>query len=62
MFEQDNDATTHGIPEDIRLLAEQRRQAKQEKNWQLADELRDKLHELGRIMKDGKDGYDVTKE
>lgn len=61
LFEQDNDTTTQDIPEDIRLLAEQRRQAKQEKNRSLADDLRKQIDDLGRTMKDGKDGYNLTK-
>ncbi len=40
------------IPSDIQTLAEQRRQAKTDKNWELADSLRKELEEKGWEMKD----------
>jgi cysteinyl-tRNA synthetase len=45
------------IPKDIVDLAEARLQAKKDKNWSLADELRDKISALGYSVKDTKDGY-----
>ncbi len=45
------------IPEDARKLAEQRQQARVDKNWQRADELRTELAALGLEMLDTKDGY-----
>ena len=45
------------IPSDIQKLAEQRRQAKINKDRTQADSLREKLTQLGREMKDEKDGY-----
>jgi cysteinyl-tRNA synthetase len=50
------------IPADIQSLAEQRRQAKTEKNWAEADRLRKELEEKGWEMKDGKEGYEVVKK
>lgn len=48
------------IPDDIKAMAEQRWQAKQEKNWALADELRQTLSTSGWTIKDRKDGYDIV--
>lgn len=49
------------IPVEITALADQRIQAKQDKNYALADELRNKITELWWNVKDGKDGYEITK-
>lgn len=49
------------IPAEITDLADQRVQAKKDKNYTLADELRNKITELGWTVKDGKDGYEITK-
>jgi len=49
------------IPEEIKTLAEQRLQAKKDKNFALSDELRNKIKELGYEIKDNKDGYEVKK-
>jgi cysteinyl-tRNA synthetase len=46
-------------PAGIQALAEQRRKAKSDKNRALADELRNKLQEWGRNMKDWKDNYEL---
>ena len=53
---EDND-----IPNDIKVLAEERWQAKQEKNWAKADELRNKILNLGYEIKDSKEGYKINK-
>lgn len=50
------------IPEHIEALAQQRREAKNNKERNTADQLRIQLHDLGREMKDGKDGYDLTEK
>ncbi len=42
-------------------LAEQRKQAKIDKNYALADELRKKITDLWREIKDTKDGYEISK-
>lgn len=47
------------IPIEIQKLAEQRYAAKKEKNFQLADELRNKISEMGFIIIDKKDGYEI---
>jgi cysteinyl-tRNA synthetase len=49
------------IPLEIIALAEQRKQAKLDTNYALADELRNKIKELWYELKDNKDGYDITK-
>lgn len=49
------------IPSDITSLADQRLQAKQEKNYALADELRNKITAAGREVKDTKDGYELKR-
>ena len=49
------------IPQEIQDLAQQRWQAKQEKSWALADELRQSLTSAGWTIKDKKDGYDIVK-
>ena len=50
------------IPAEVRQLAERRWQAKKEKNWPLADELRAKIDALGYSVKDGKEGYAVGRK
>lgn len=49
------------LPEEILQLVEERKQARQDKNWALSDELRDKLIDLGYHVKDTKDGMIVEK-
>ena len=49
------------IPEEVVALAEERLNARKEKNWAKSDELRDKLTALGYTVKDGKDVYTLIK-
>lgn len=49
------------IPVEVTTLADQRVQAKQEKNYALSDELRKKITDLWREIKDTKEGYEITK-
>lgn len=49
------------IPDDIIQLADQRIQAKKEKDFALADQLRNKILSLWREIKDTKDGYEIIK-
>lgn len=49
------------VPEEVIALAEERKAARAEKNWAKSDELRDRLKALGYAVKDGKDGYELTK-
>ena len=50
------------VPQDVKELAEKRWQAKLAKDWATADAMRAKLAELGYEVKDGKDGYEITKK
>ena len=49
------------IPPEIKELAEMRWQAKQNKDWTKADEIRKSLSENGYLIKDSKDGYEILK-
>ncbi len=49
------------IPEEISKMAEERFEAKKNKDWGKADELRDKIQAAGFAVKDKKDGYEITK-
>ena len=49
------------VPEAIVSLAEQRKQAKSEKNYALADELRTQITQAGWEIKDTKEGYELSK-
>lgn len=52
---------TSSIPAKITEMADQRLAAKKDRNFALADELRDKIKEAGYLIKDKKDGYDIEK-
>jgi len=45
------------IPDEIKKLAEERQKSRQEKNWKLADELREKIIKKGYVLEDSKEGY-----
>jgi cysteinyl-tRNA synthetase len=49
------------IPQEVQDLAEERFNAKKEKNWAAADELRNKIQALGYVVKDAKDSYSIEK-
>lgn len=51
---------TAEAPPAVHALAEQRWQAKQNRNWADADRLRAEVTALGWTIKDGKDGYELT--
>jgi cysteinyl-tRNA synthetase len=53
-------AAASEAPAEIAALAEQRWQAKQDKNWVDADRLRDEVQAAGWEIKDGQDGYELT--
>ena len=54
-------ANASSIPEEVKAVAEERWQARLDKNWAKSDELRAKLNELGYAVKDSKTGYELTK-
>ena len=45
----------------MKTLLEERKTARENKNWVLSDELRDKIKEHGYIVKDTKEGMTVEK-
>ena len=49
------------IPQEVTQLAEQRIQAKKDKNYTLADELRNKVKDMGYEIKDTKDWFEIDK-
>ena len=49
------------VPAEIQSLLDERAAARAEKNWGKSDELRDKLKDLGYIVKDTKQGQQLTK-
>ena len=49
------------IPNEIKDLAEKRWQAKKEKNFALSDSLRDEIQSKGYLVKDTRDGYEISK-
>ena len=49
------------IPKEVLDLMEQRKQARQEKNWAESDRLRDLIKEKGYEVKDTKDGMNISK-
>jgi len=48
------------IPKDVLNLAQDRWDAKLQRNFERADALRDQLHVLGWAVLDKKDGFDVV--
>ena len=48
------------LPADVAQLAEQRENARREKNWKRSDELRDRILELGWETRDTKDGQKLA--
>ena len=52
---------TFDIPAEVTALADQRVEAKKNKDYALADELRNKITALWFQLKDTKDGYEITK-
>ena len=49
------------LPEEIKALIEQRKEARQNKDWALSDKIRDELKEKGYIVKDTKDGMTIER-
>lgn len=44
------------LPEEVLNLVDERKKAREERNWAKSDEIRDKLQAMGYIVKDGKEG------
>jgi len=51
----------HTLPEEIKYLVEKRKQAREDKDWELSDKIRDELKEKGYIIKDTKNGIEIEK-
>lgn len=49
------------VPQEIELLAKDRQEAKNNKNFALADELRNKIQQAGYEVKDTRDWYTLEK-
>ena len=47
------------IPQKIEILAQKRVQARDAKNWSTADKIRDQLLELGWVVEDTDNGYNL---
>ena len=50
------------IPSEIIELAEKRKQARENKNWEESDKIRDEIKSKGYIIKDSKEGYEIVKQ
>jgi len=50
-----------GLPADIQAMAEERAQARKDRNWARSDELRDALRAAGYLVEDTKQGQKITK-
>ena len=53
--------TDDGLDSEVEAIIEERAKARAEKNWAKSDELRDKLREMGIIVKDTPQGQQITK-
>jgi len=47
------------IPEEIHTLVNQRQQARKDKDWKVADSIRDKILEAGFIIEDTPEGVEI---
>ena len=50
------------VPEDIKKMAEERLNAKKNKDWATADALRNEIKAKGYSILDSKDGYTIVKD
>lgn len=50
------------IPKEVQAKAEERLRAKKDKDFSLADKLRDEISELGFVVKDTRGGYEILKK
>ena len=55
------DKNTSDLPDEVKELIEQRKTARENKDWKQSDILRDKINELGYLIKDTKNGMEVEK-
>ena len=60
--EEKNASAEDDIPEEIKALAEQRKEARKAKDFALADSLRDKIAELGYVIEETRQGTKITRK
>ena len=60
-IEKNEDKKEIELPQEIKDLLEQRKQARENKDWALSDKIRDELKEQGYMVKDTKEGMTVEK-
>jgi len=58
--ENQNSDATEKLSGVVKMLIDMRKEARENKNWQLSDEIRDKLAIFGIILKDTKEGTDFS--
>ncbi len=58
-LEIDKDIEKQEIPEEIKQLLEERKNAREQKDWKKSDEIRDILKQKGYIVKDTKNGVEI---
>ncbi|MBP1561982.1 MAG: cysteine--tRNA ligase [Oscillospiraceae bacterium] len=56
------EAAQDDIPEEVKALVEQRKAARKEKNFALADELRDKIAEMGYVITETREGTKISRK
>ena len=59
---ENNSSAEGDIPEEIAKLIEERKEARKAKNFALADEIRDKIAEMGYVITETREGTKVTKK
>ena len=60
-IEKGEDKKEIELPQEIKDLLEQRKQARENKDWALSDKIRDELKEKGYMVKDTKEGMTIEK-
>ena len=60
-IDKENKEEKNKIPKEIIDLVEQRKKAREEKNWQESDRIRDLIKEKGYEIKDTKEGVEINK-
>ena len=48
-------------PKEVKELAEKRLEARNQKDWELSDKLRDEIKQKGYLVEDTKEGYRLKK-
>ena len=61
-IDSSNSKLEEEIPQEILELVNERKIARENKDWEKSDKLRDKISDLGYIIKDNKEGYEIIKK